>query len=369
MSTESIAIEGELLPPVEAGHIVAFNATEAGLAELREQLAGKTFDCTDKAQDTEARQARRQLVTLRTTIEARRKELKAPLLERGKKLDDEAKRITGEILTLEAPIDAAIKGEEERKAAERAAREKAEAERRAAVMAVIDHLAQRPLALVNADSHTIALMQMELAEPVRLPEAATAMEAERAEVTRQDVLAKLDQLYRLTLAREAESARLAEERRALQAEQEAAAARQREADEAARREREAEQARLDEARRVEQARIDAENAAERERLAEQQRTLDAERAEMQRQRDEQAAREREAEAQRQREAAVAEAERLRAEAERLAALDAERRAALTLRVAAQAVADYWLGGAHDATRMDELVSDLSAVLEREQVAA
>jgi hypothetical protein len=163
-----IEAQPEVLPPIENGRVTAFNATEAGLATLRAALEGKTFDCSDRAQDAEARSVRRDLVTLRTTIEQRRKELKAPLLERGRVLDDEAKRITGEVLKLEQPIDGQIKAEEKRKADEKAERDRAENERTARVAAVIDGLRNLPLELASADSRAIesALTELEGATPL-----------------------------------------------------------------------------------------------------------------------------------------------------------------------------------------------------------
>ena len=105
----------EVLPETTT-QVAEYSQTAAALAEMREQLAGHTFDCTTTAGDQEARQSRLTLVRLRTSLEAKRKELKAPLLERTRLIDDEAKRITGELLELEQPIDALIKAEEQRKA-------------------------------------------------------------------------------------------------------------------------------------------------------------------------------------------------------------------------------------------------------------
>ncbi len=65
----------------------------------------------------------------RTALETLRKEIKAPALERCRLIDDEAKRITAELLKIEEPIDTAIKAEEQRKEEEKAAKARAEAER------------------------------------------------------------------------------------------------------------------------------------------------------------------------------------------------------------------------------------------------
>ena len=106
----------EILDPAPATTEVAeYRATEAGLAALRERLAGKVYDLTTTAGDAEARADRRELVTMRTGIERIRKDAKAPLLAQAKLLDDEAKRITEAILEVENPIDDQIKADEQRR--------------------------------------------------------------------------------------------------------------------------------------------------------------------------------------------------------------------------------------------------------------
>lgn len=118
--------------------IVKLTATEAGLSVLRADLAGKTYDLTTTKGDKDARADRKRCVDLRSALEKKRKELKAPALEFGRLIDAEAKRITDAVLALEAPIDAAIKADEERREAERQERARIEAERIAALHAQVD---------------------------------------------------------------------------------------------------------------------------------------------------------------------------------------------------------------------------------------
>lgn len=118
--------------------LVEYSRTEAALAALREKYSGAQFDLTTTAGDKAARAARLDLKTLRTSLEAKRKELKAPAVEFGRKIDDEAKRITAEIVALEDPIDAQIKADEKRRDDERIERERIIAERAAGFRAKID---------------------------------------------------------------------------------------------------------------------------------------------------------------------------------------------------------------------------------------
>lgn len=104
--------------------IVEYSATEAALSALRQKYAGIVFDLTTVKGDKEARAARLELTTLRTSLEKKRKQFKAPALEFGKKIDSEAGRVTDEILALENPIDAQIKADEARRAAEKAERDR-----------------------------------------------------------------------------------------------------------------------------------------------------------------------------------------------------------------------------------------------------
>lgn len=146
--------EGELLPATTSA-IAEYTPTAAALAELRQQLAGKTFDCTTAAGDREARQSRRVLVELRTRLEDRRQELKKPLLDRGRLLDTEAKAITAQILELEQPIDQQIRAEEARKQAIKDEAERRERARLAAIDAEIHGIQNLPLTLVGADPAAI----------------------------------------------------------------------------------------------------------------------------------------------------------------------------------------------------------------------
>lgn len=77
--------------------LAEFNAVEAGLAALRQQYAGAVFDVTSADGLTKAKAARMALREPRYEIERIRKSAKAPILALGRKLDDDAKRLTAEI--------------------------------------------------------------------------------------------------------------------------------------------------------------------------------------------------------------------------------------------------------------------------------
>ena len=121
--------------------IAEYSPTAAALADLRARYQNVVWDVTTTKGDKEARAARRELVTLRTTLEAKRKELKAPALERTRLIDAEAKSIEAQIRALEDPIDALISAEEQRRERERQVRIAAEQERVAGIQRRIERFA------------------------------------------------------------------------------------------------------------------------------------------------------------------------------------------------------------------------------------
>jgi hypothetical protein len=112
-----------------SGALVEFKSVDAGLAALREKHAGVVFDVETKAGFEAAKAARAEVRAPRLRVEQIRKDAKAPLLQLGRELDAEAKRITEALEAIETPIDKQIKAEEERKERERQAAIARESER------------------------------------------------------------------------------------------------------------------------------------------------------------------------------------------------------------------------------------------------
>lgn len=99
--------------------LVKVSVTDQALAELNKQYAGLTIMGTgDKDGYKAVQQGLSHVKKIRTSVEARRKELKAPALEFGRAIDAEAKRITEALTPIEehlrtqkATIDEAIEAE------------------------------------------------------------------------------------------------------------------------------------------------------------------------------------------------------------------------------------------------------------------
>jgi len=91
--------------------VVKLNRTEAGLLQLRTELAGKVYDLTTVKGDKEARNDRLRCVGLRANVEKLRKSLKAPALEFGRLIDSEAQRIAAAEQRQQAAAEAAAQAQ------------------------------------------------------------------------------------------------------------------------------------------------------------------------------------------------------------------------------------------------------------------
>lgn len=265
--------------------VAEFDRVALGLAELRKQYGGVVYDVTTTAGISDARAARAAIREPRYEIERIRKAAKAPILALGKKLDTEAARITSELLTLESPIDGAIKAEEERKERERLAKIAAEEARVAALQERVAYLRGNQTLTASSGSELIAGHISDLeGEPVddslqefqqQGTEAKTAglarlralhAAAVAHETEQERIKAEREELARLRKAEDerqaAERARLAEEERVAKAARDAEAAEQAKT---LRKQREEQDA--------ENARIRAEQAAEAKRLADERAEL------------------------------------------------------------------------------------------------
>lgn len=261
--------------------LVAYSRTEAGLLALKEDLAGKVYDLTTVKGNELARQDRQRCVSLRTSLEKKRLEFKRPVLDIGKMIDAEAKRITDEILKLEAPIDAAIKADEARREEIRQQKAAAEAARQQrhrdgiALIRSYAETARRPDMTAERLLKGLSALEAMVIDPAAWEEFATEAAHVLAETT-----AAVKTEHTALVEKEAEAARLEfqrQEQARIAAEQAEA---QRKLDEQAaalRAQQEAQAAAI--------AAKEAEIARQTEALAEQQRAAAA--AEAQRLQDEQ----------------------------------------------------------------------------------
>ncbi len=194
--------------------VVEYSRTEVALADLRARFGNVVFDVKTSSGDKDARVARAEIKGYRTALETMRVDLKAPLLERQRLIDAEAKRITAELLALEEPIDAQIKLEEKRKADEKAARELADKARIADIRKKLDELRAIPVGLMDATPEQLANAVADL-EEFKATREVFGEFADEAHTACTDVVMKVSEMHRAAIRRAEEAAQLASERAAL----------------------------------------------------------------------------------------------------------------------------------------------------------
>lgn len=348
--------------------VAEYTETAHALAELRQKFGGLVVDVSTPKGLKEAKACTFELRTLRTTLEKKRAELKAPILARGKLLDDEAKRITAEIRAMEEPIDVQIRAEESRIEAERLAKLEAERLRTEAIQQKIQAIRDVPASLVGKPSVIIA-GQLEKLRTTMLDEDELGADYVTATDALTAAVARVSDLLAAQQGHEAEQKRIEQERAELERMRTENARLQREAEERA----EADRREQDRLAQVERDRVAAEEQAwreveqaERDRLAaiERGKAMEAAAAERDRLAAEHA--EQEAAMQAERERQAAEQARLNEQAAQLkreqqaAKAEAERvrLAGLGLRESAQAVVSARDNGGN----IDAAIDDLEAAL-------
>lgn len=233
--------------------IIEYSRTEAALAELRERHSVVIQnDPTTTKGLTALKEFRATVRGLRTSLEAERKRIKEPALERCRLIDSEAKRITAALLEVEEPTDDIIKREEARKAAIKAEQERIERERVAAIQQNVLALTQWPQRAVGKSAAEMKDMLAELTGFMPSEEVFAEFTEQAEAVIRQSIQTLADMVERAVAQEEArraaeeEAARMKAERDRVAAE----LAEQRRQQEAERQAMAAEMAKLEAARAV-----------------------------------------------------------------------------------------------------------------------
>lgn len=265
-----------------------------------EELKGSSADIVEVNDNKSlkvAQAALTKLVSTRTWIDSKRKELKAPAIEYGKMTESKAKSLLEILKPEEDRLRALVDAEKKRKAEAKRIAEEAEKERVDAILARIEKIRDLPLSLASSGAEDIASGIL-LLDAMDISESIFEEYLSQATMVHAKVSAAMDDLFRAAQVREAadsaakaELDRIAKQEAEAKAEREAAEAKQREEAEA-------------KAKQVaeEQAKVKAEQEAEAKRLADKQAEIDAQRKAIE-----------------DKEKAEAESERLKAEAEEAAA--------------------------------------------------
>ena len=191
--------------------IADYSPTEQALAALRGKYTNVVFDLKTTKGDKDARAARLELVRLRTSLEVKRKAIKAPALAYAKLIDTEANRITIEIVALEKPIDEQIKADEKRREDERAEQARIEQIRRDGILAKINTLRARANDTDSLTSDQVDQAWHDLDEEEITAEVYQEF-VSAAKTAKSETLDKLGERYTRALAAEQEAARLKAQR-------------------------------------------------------------------------------------------------------------------------------------------------------------
>lgn len=254
------------------------NAVSTGIADLKSQYGGVVYEVATTVGMDEAKAARLAVRTPRYEVERIRKAAKAPLLALGKKLDAEASRIESELLKIEGPIDQQIKVEEARKEAERQAKIDAELKRVADLQERVAELRGNQTLTASSGSELIADHINDLEQLI--VDYTFEEFLQQASDAKTTGLARLRDLHAAALQHEAEQARINAEREELARHRAAQAIRDAEAKAA----RDAENARQAAQLKKEREEHEATAKAERQRIADEneaaQKLRDAEEAKL-----------------------------------------------------------------------------------------
>lgn len=363
---------GEPIAGTSLTIIIEYHETAVALRDLQHRFKGLVVDVSTPKGLKEAKACTFELRKLRTGLEAKRKDLKAPILERGKLLDEEARRITSEIVALEEPIDIQIKTEEARIQNEELQRLEALRLRNVAIQDRIQAMRDLPASAAGKPAIIIATKLSEL-QKTELLEDDFGEHYQTALDARDAVIGRLTTMVTAQRQHEAEQAQIKADREELERVRANNERLQREADERAQADR-AEQDRITqverdrvaaeeraqrEADQAERDRIEAEERGERMRLAAEERDrVAAERKQVEA--EQQAERERQAETQRQLDAQAEQLRKDKAAAAKKA--EADRLASLGLREAAQAIVDRFNTPGVSFSMIVPLINDLAAAL-------
>ncbi len=274
------------------GALTEFDTVAAGLADLKARFGNVIYDVGTTAGMAAAKAARLEIRGPRYAVDKVLKATKEPLNAIKKELDDRAGQITAALLEIETPIHEQIKAEEDRKAAEKAERERVAAAQKLVIDNAMTWISNHAIQAVGKSAADIKelVTSLETMEVTLETFADRAGEAEQCRLMTLDVLNGLHAAVTAQEAAaaqvEAERVRLEQERKeqaaAAQAAAEATAKAAAEAAETAKAIADAHQARLDEQRRAfmqEQADMRAKQAADLATTQKAFAELEAQRAE------------------------------------------------------------------------------------------
>lgn len=138
--------------------------TSKRISELKENT--KDLVIFDEKSFAATKQARTEIVTLRTSVEKRRKEVIEPYRGYIANVNETAKNITSELIAIESPLQENVKNWERKKQEEKLLKEKIEKERISNIRSVIHGITATPMGCIRMCSAEISRVYYELKSEV-----------------------------------------------------------------------------------------------------------------------------------------------------------------------------------------------------------
>lgn len=197
--------------------LIEYDITTAAIEEMKKKYGGMKI--TDAKSDKAVRTARTLVVSKRTAVEKKRKELKASAIEWGHKVDNEAKRICTLLLPLEEELKAEVKRVDDEIEAKREEKRAKERERIEAIQDKINAIIRTQGIVHNvASSHIeerlIIIKGMKISEDLYQEFTNEAIQAQKEAITAlEEALKERLQFEKEEVERKAEAERLEAQRK------------------------------------------------------------------------------------------------------------------------------------------------------------
>lgn len=189
--------------------MVEFDSVAAGMAELRRKYKDVVFPVSTTTGMAEAKLARAAIRDPRIAVGKAIAAGKAPLNELKRLLEGKGLEIVNALVELETPIHEQIKAEEDRKAAEKVAREAEAAAAAAVVQEKIDALRTVVVDAAGKTAAEILALRETVVDPVEITLEAFGDRAGEAMQVKAASVSKLNELHAAAVASEAAQANLA----------------------------------------------------------------------------------------------------------------------------------------------------------------
>lgn len=203
---EGTAIQQTSIALVQ-GALTEFDKVAAGLADLKAKYGNVVYAVGTAPGMAEAKAARLDIRAPRYAVDRVLKATKEPLNAIKKELDDRAGQITAALLEIETPIHEQIRAEEDRKAAEKAERDRIAAEQKLKIDTAINWMRDHAILAVGASADDIAKLITSL-NNVEVTLDSFADRAGEAEQCRLMTLGIVNGLHTAVLAQEAAAAQV-----------------------------------------------------------------------------------------------------------------------------------------------------------------